>query len=379
MYHRTQGFNERDKEIYISLERRLFHEGRVIDSSYLGDQPNLRPNFKAIGFDCLLDINERICQVFVLQFYKSVRLIRSLNGTLSTAFIIRNVEITLRLEEFARILCVPCRGVCVFTPEWAISSLPNGVDSNQDLYPPPYEDPLLIRDALFYQRPPVKMPMVSVTKSADMTLPYGMLLTRLFEHVRVTHPHAFSDDLYLKDHVMIPLFEKRVFRIMLNGKRPCLLTPTPSESSESPSSSSHQEEESDLVNNYTLDPTSYIDQLPPIEGGESLKFKQTKGMFKCLGHFLSNLGKNKNRFHLQQSQFHRYNRTGLAGSTKSICSFLGDRTNVSPLAPRDLVFSTPPSSSLEPHPYLTTLDDLPPRNSNPPPPSLSQGHSQGLS
>ncbi|GKD62361.1 hypothetical protein Tco_1299870 [Tanacetum coccineum] len=53
-------------------------------------------------------------------------------------------------------------------------------------------------------------------------------------------------------------------------------------------------------------------------------------------------------------------------------------TNVSPLAPRALVFSTPPSSPLEPHPYLTTLDDLPPRNSNPPPPSLSQGLSQTL-
>ncbi|GKE78534.1 hypothetical protein Tco_1544654 [Tanacetum coccineum] len=50
-------------------------------------------------------------------------------------------------------------------------------------------------------------------------------------------------------------------------------------------------------------------------------------------------------------------------------------TNISPLVPQALVFSTPPSSPLEPHPYLTTLDDLPPRNSNPPPPSLSQGHS----
>ncbi|GKF66509.1 hypothetical protein Tco_0193026, partial [Tanacetum coccineum] len=50
-------------------------------------------------------------------------------------------------------------------------------------------------------------------------------------------------------------------------------------------------------------------------------------------------------------------------------------TNVSPLVPMALVFS---SSPFEPHPYLTNLDDLPPRNSNPPPPSLSQGHSQGL-
>ncbi|GJX87705.1 hypothetical protein Tco_0339719 [Tanacetum coccineum] len=83
-----------------------------------------------------------------------VRLIRNLNGTLSVAFIIRNVEIILRLEEFARILCIPCRGVCVFTFEWAISSLPNGIDSNPYIYPPSREDPLLIRDSFFYPRPP---------------------------------------------------------------------------------------------------------------------------------------------------------------------------------------------------------------------------------
>ncbi|GKE55805.1 hypothetical protein Tco_1494990 [Tanacetum coccineum] len=135
--------------------------------------------------------------------------------------------------------------------------------------------------------------MVSVTKSVDMTLPYGMLLTLLFEHVRVAHPHAFSDDLYRVDHMMIPLSEKRVFRIMPNGKRPRLLTPTPFESSESTSSSSRQEEENDPMNNFTLDPIPYINQLPPIKGGELPEFKQTKGMFKCLGHFLSNLGNKK--------------------------------------------------------------------------------------
>ncbi|GKA72467.1 hypothetical protein Tco_0778683 [Tanacetum coccineum] len=133
---------------------------------------------------------------------------------------------------------------------------------------------------------------------------------------------------------------------MPSGKRPRLPTPTSSESSET-TSSSRQEEENDPVNNFTLDPIPYINQLQPIKGGESPEFKQTKGIFKCLGHFLSNLGKKK-------------------------------KTNVSPLDPRALVFSTPPSSPLEPHPYLTTLDDLPPRNSNPPPPSLTQGLSQAL-
>ncbi|GJR68226.1 hypothetical protein Tco_0014291 [Tanacetum coccineum] len=227
-----------------------------------------------------------------------------MSRTLFIAFIIRNVEITLRLEEFAHILRIPCRGVCVFTPEWAISSLPNGIDSNPDIYPPPLEDPLIIRDALFDSRPPSKTRkvkgvdvtldpfqmviselktsfkikyfnlayyivnrMVSVTKSVDMTLPYGIHLTRLVEHVRVSHPHAFSDDLYLVDHVMIHLSERRVFRIMPGEKRPRLPTPTPtpSGSSESTSSYSHQEEEIDPVNNFTLDPISYINQLPPIK------------------------------------------------------------------------------------------------------------------
>nr|GEZ76063.1 hypothetical protein [Tanacetum cinerariifolium]GEZ87672.1 hypothetical protein [Tanacetum cinerariifolium] len=263
-----------------------------------------------------------------------------LNGTLSITFIIQNFKITLRHEEFACILYAPCKGVCVYTPEWPISSLPNGVDSNPDIYPPPHEEPLLIHKALFYQRPPSKtrkvkgvsttldpfqmilselkinfmkwetilnenVPfhlayyganrMVSVTKSADITLLYGMLLTRLFEHVHVAHPHAFSDDLYLVYYVMIPLSEKRVFRIMPNGKIPHLptLSPPNSESSKSPSPSSHQKEEKDLVDNYTLDPITYIDQLLPIEGGESQEFKQTMGMFKCFSHFLFYLGKKK--------------------------------------------------------------------------------------
>ncbi|GJW48598.1 hypothetical protein Tco_0080244 [Tanacetum coccineum] len=47
---------------------------------------------------------------------------------------------------------------------------------------------------------------------------------------------------------------------------------------------------------------------------------------------------------------------------------------VSPLSPRALVFSTSPNSPIEPHPYLDSLDDLPPKSLNPQP----QSHSQGL-
>ncbi|GJY21019.1 hypothetical protein Tco_0393585 [Tanacetum coccineum] len=52
--------------------------------------------------------------------------------------------------------------------------------------------------------------------------------------------------------------------------------------------------------------------------------------------------------------------------------------DVSPLAPRALVYSTTTSSPLEPHPYLTSLENLPPRSSNPSPPSSSLGFSQTL-
>ncbi|GKA29010.1 hypothetical protein Tco_0715255, partial [Tanacetum coccineum] len=42
--------------------------------------------------------------------------------------------------------------VCVYTAEWPISSLQNGVDSHPNIYLPPHEDSSLIREALFYER-----------------------------------------------------------------------------------------------------------------------------------------------------------------------------------------------------------------------------------
>ncbi|GJS91644.1 hypothetical protein Tco_0774280 [Tanacetum coccineum] len=76
--------------------------------------------------------------------------------------------------------------------------------------------------------------MESVTRSDVMALPYGMLLTRLFKHVLTSHPYAITDLHDLVDHIMIPLSETRVFRIMPDGKRPHPQTPTESSESQSP-------------------------------------------------------------------------------------------------------------------------------------------------
>nr|GEX74288.1 hypothetical protein [Tanacetum cinerariifolium] len=246
MYHRTHGFTGHEREIYQSLKWRLFYEGRVVNPSYLGDQPNILPTFAAIRVDCLLDMDEKIYPVNLLEFFEFF------------------------VNEF---VCTLSNGLSHhFKMAWTLT--PTSIH-------PLHEEYLLIRDALFKQRPlsktrkvkgvditldPFQMVhfelktnlmkwkiilsknaisfignkdhpnaclcymlycltigkpfnlayyignrMVSVTKSADMTLPYEMILTRLLERVRISHPYALLNDLSLVDYVIIPLSEKRVF------------------------------------------------------------------------------------------------------------------------------------------------------------------------
>ncbi|GJV30302.1 hypothetical protein Tco_1386750 [Tanacetum coccineum] len=182
MYHRTGGFTGYEREIYKSLMNRLFHEGRVVLPDFLESESNLRTTFAAIGFDCILDINEQIFPVFVLQFCKSARLIQNLNGTLCIGFVIDNVETVLTLENFGRILRVPYEGVCLYSSEWSISSLQRSCNPHPNLYPPPHEDLSLVRDALFHPRTD---PKTRTIKSDSVTLePFQMINNELRENFK---------------------------------------------------------------------------------------------------------------------------------------------------------------------------------------------------
>ncbi|GJS13400.1 hypothetical protein Tco_0407872 [Tanacetum coccineum] len=119
-----------------------------------------------------------------------------------------------------------------------------------------------------------------------MVLPYGMLLTRLYRHVSTIQPCPLTDDHFLANHVMVHLTEGCAKRFMVDGKRPH--PPTSS------SSSSQSHNDIDSVDNFQLSPVSYHNQLPPIPRA-SKEFKQTKGMFKCLGRFFSNMTKKKKK------------------------------------------------------------------------------------
>ncbi|GJR00321.1 hypothetical protein Tco_0523305 [Tanacetum coccineum] len=218
-----------------------------------------------------------------------------------------------------------------------------------------------------------------------------MLPTRLYMHVLTTQPIAITDIHFLADHVMVPLTKGRAHRFMVDGKKPHPQTSSGSSSSPSPTPNLG---EVNPVDNYTLDPIVYMNQLPPIPEDESVEFKQTKGMFKCFGHFLSNLGKKKKKLTranvidissnesspLQEKNFITTTiTTTLALSLtppNASQTFPSQPIEASPLAPRALVYYTLPSSPIKPHPYLNSLDDLPPRSLNPPPPPLNQNHNQ---
>ncbi|GKA29219.1 hypothetical protein Tco_0715464 [Tanacetum coccineum] len=264
-HHQTEGLSDADRAIFKNLERRFFHEGRVVHSSYLDDS-NIRQVFSAINFDCLLNIDEQICPL--------------------------NIEIVLPLHRFAQILCVPCEGACMYTVDWSIASLPKSIDPNP-VYHTPLDDPILVRDAIFYERPspnrdPFQMElgemkldfrkwetilsenvislmgnkdhlnacivymlyylatqkpfnlayyiakrMVGVIKNDVMVLPYVLLLTHLYRHVSTVQPCPLTNGHFLTPHVMVPLTKGRVKRFLVDGKRPHPQTSSSSSSSHS--------------------------------------------------------------------------------------------------------------------------------------------------
>nr|GEY67382.1 hypothetical protein [Tanacetum cinerariifolium] len=148
--------------VIVATGRYIVPAGRVVHSFYLDDS-NICQVFSAINFDCLLNIDEEICPLVVLKFYKSVRITQNIDQTISIAFIIRNLYIVLPLHHTAQILLVSCEGACMYSIEWSIASLPKSIDPNP-IYHTPLDDLVLVRDAIFYERASPKR----LTKKGEM-------------------------------------------------------------------------------------------------------------------------------------------------------------------------------------------------------------------
>ncbi|GKF69783.1 hypothetical protein Tco_0202840, partial [Tanacetum coccineum] len=89
--------------------------------------------------------------------------------------------------------------------------------------------------------------MEFVTKKAWLILPYGMLLTRLFDHVMSENPELSNDHYVLYDHVMYPLTaqQERKTRKDYGTKRGRPSTSTSSSSLFGQPSSSHHIDDND--------------------------------------------------------------------------------------------------------------------------------------
>nr|GFB76494.1 hypothetical protein [Tanacetum cinerariifolium] len=105
IYHHTGGFTGEEWEVYKSLINRLFHKGWVVLPNFLEDKPNLRNIFAVIGFDCLLDINEQICPVFVYNFTKVFALFETsmeLSPLLSSSTMSKPLSLLKTLLKFSK-------------------------------------------------------------------------------------------------------------------------------------------------------------------------------------------------------------------------------------------------------------------------------------
>ncbi|GKB89683.1 hypothetical protein Tco_0961955 [Tanacetum coccineum] len=117
------------KEKLRDLESRYIHEGRVVFDNFT-DLNYVRSLFHFVEFECLLEINEKICPRFFLEFYSQYRVSYSDEGQMFIEFVIQNQFFSYSLEEFALILDVPCEGACVFTDTWRLDELAYGIHSD---------------------------------------------------------------------------------------------------------------------------------------------------------------------------------------------------------------------------------------------------------
>ncbi|GJW70244.1 retrovirus-related pol polyprotein from transposon TNT 1-94 [Tanacetum coccineum] len=111
-----------------NLEERYILEGRVVFDNFT-NLKYVRFSFYFVEFEGLLEINEQVCPCFILEFYNQYRLSYSDEGQMFVEFVIQNQYFSLSLEDFAKILRIPCEGARVFSDRWSLDELVYGAPS----------------------------------------------------------------------------------------------------------------------------------------------------------------------------------------------------------------------------------------------------------
>ncbi|GJX27054.1 hypothetical protein Tco_0233350 [Tanacetum coccineum] len=262
--HRTRQMDEELRESYRILEKRLFHEGRIVTPSFITEN-NMLPFFQAIGLEPFLTLNKPICPRFVVEFYHNLEVKRNEEDIPYIEFKLGQFTFMLTPSRLSQILKTPHTLETFYTSEWSLNSLDDHPNSNyfgpkhdiikKAITTPRTTQAQLLRDPnklyiddigpdlkgweLFFKenffcsidkRNKVKActaymlyyltigrkfnftsmiiyQMEEVIKKRKGPMPFAMLLTRLYNHIVTTNPQAIVPiaRFTFHEHVMDPL------------------------------------------------------------------------------------------------------------------------------------------------------------------------------
>ncbi|GKD84364.1 hypothetical protein Tco_1355518 [Tanacetum coccineum] len=233
--HRSREMDEELRESYRTLEKCLFHEGRIVTPSFFAEN-NMLLFFQAVGLEPFLTLNEPICPRFVVEFYHSLEVKRDEEERPYIKFKLGQLTFKLTSSQLSRILQTLYALETFYTTKWSLNSLndhPNiGFFSpkhdlvKKNITIPRTTQTQLLRDSnklhLDEIRPNLRgwelffkdyffCSLGKRNKEAknkqDGPMPFAMLLTRLFNHILQTNPQAIvpSARFTFHEHVMDPL------------------------------------------------------------------------------------------------------------------------------------------------------------------------------
>ncbi|GJR85468.1 hypothetical protein Tco_0209479 [Tanacetum coccineum] len=127
--HHTRQMDEELRESYRTLEKRLFHERRIVTPSFISEN-NMLPFFQAVGLEPFLTLYEPICPRFVVEFYHSLEVKRDEDQRPYIEFKLGQFTFKLTSSQLSRILQTPYALETFYTSKWSLNSLGDHPNSN---------------------------------------------------------------------------------------------------------------------------------------------------------------------------------------------------------------------------------------------------------
>nr|GEU99725.1 copia protein [Tanacetum cinerariifolium] len=121
--------DEELRESYRTLEKRLFHKGRIVTPSFISEN-NMLPLFQAVGLEPFLTLNEPICPRFVVEFYHSLEVKRDEQLRPYIEFKLGQFTFTLIPSRLSRILQTLHALETFYTSKLSPNSLDDHPNSN---------------------------------------------------------------------------------------------------------------------------------------------------------------------------------------------------------------------------------------------------------